>query len=159
MKKLRQYLAETIQDDENAETIEQLERILTIRRNRQQKLEVKTRELRRELEAKEQKLRDEQRRAEEFEAKSKSEIFALRRMNGKAISVQDIYHWKRKEVDINKNIKKLYEQCDEIKNQRSIDQYRLSQHLKTYKQAVVDAEKISQMKDEIVSESPDQGQG
>lgn len=96
MKKLRYYLAEQIQDDENAETIEQLERILTIRKNRQQKLEAKTRELRRSLSDKEKELAEQQSKAQQKEENSKEEISSLRQQNEGYLSLNDIFYWKKK---------------------------------------------------------------
>ncbi len=153
MKKLRYYLAEQIQDDENAETIEQLERILTIRKNRQQKLEAKTRELRRSLSDKEKELAEQQSKAQQKEENSKEEISSLRQQNEGYLSLNDIFYWKKKEVDINKSIKRQYAYCKDLQGEKDIKLYHLKQHMKVYKQAVIDAEKISLIQDEIKNDT------
>lgn len=150
MKKIRHYLQEQIKNDGDAETIQQLERILTIRKNRQERLESKTRELRRNLAEKENELQAERAQAAQFEDESKSTINALRETNTqKALTVNEIFHWKNKEIDLNKKVKKTFERCDEIEEQKNMEIFKLDSHLRTYKQAVIDVEKIALIKDEI----------
>ncbi|TQV84080.1 hypothetical protein FKG94_05280 [Exilibacterium tricleocarpae] len=153
MKKTRYYLQEQVESREDAEKIEQLERILVIRKNRQERLQSKTRELRRNLMKKEKELQEERVKAQEMAEQTQLTIKLLRQENTKKVlTVNEIFHWNNMEVGLDKKVKKGFEGCDEIEQQKHVELFKLDEHMKTYKQAVIDTEKIALIKKELEEE-------
>ncbi|VUD40247.1 hypothetical protein TDB9533_00030 [Thalassocella blandensis] len=150
MKKIRHFLQEQVKNNDDAETIKQLERILTIRKNRQERLESQTREYRRNLADKEKELQTAISEAQQFKQESIATIAALREdTTGQALSVNEIFEWKHKEVSLTQQVEQSFENCDQIEAQKHAESKKLDDHLQVYKQAVIDAEKISLIKDEV----------
>lgn len=150
MKKIRHFLQEQVKNNDDAETIRQLERILTIRKNRQERLESQTREYRRNLAEKEQELQDAITHAQQFQQESIATIAALREdTTGQAMSVNEIFEWKHKEVSLTQQVEQTFENCHKIEAQKDAESQKLDNHMQVYKQAVIDAEKISLIKDEV----------
>ena len=151
MIKIRRFLQEQpALNNEDVETIKQLERILTIRKNRQQRLESQTRELRRNLAEKEKELEAEVAKANQFKQESFDTIASLRqRVTNEPLSVNDIFEWKHREVSLHDQVEKFFEHCSEVSAQKDSEAQKLNVHMQVYRQAVIDAEKISLIKNEV----------
>jgi hypothetical protein len=148
--KQRHITADLVADAEQQATLKQLEKILAIRKNRKEKHEAKTRELRRALEDKQHLLQEETAKSKAFDQQAREDIKQLNaaRLNT-PMSIKDVLHWSAEEVSIKKSIERSYARCDEIQDQLDHCKFKLDSHLKLYKQAVIDYEKILIIKQEI----------
>lgn len=148
--KQRHAFNEPVVNAEQLATLKQLDRILSIRKNRKEKHEAKTRELRRILEERKSLLNNQVQKAREFEQSSKQAIVDLEAANmNRSMSINDVLHWSRKEESIKKEIQQCYARCDELQDNIDTAKFKLDTHLKVYKQAVIDYEKIVIIKREI----------
>lgn len=150
LKKRKLFVAEPPRVTEFDDILRQLEKILAIRNNRKEKLEAHTRELRKLLAEKEELLILQKKIAEQHEVDSHQAIKDLKAANtNRTMKVDDILYWQDREVSIRRGIEKSYKKCDEVLDQRDLHKVKLSNHLKVYRQAVMDYEKIAIIKSEI----------
>lgn len=157
IKKRKAYVAEPPKNTEFDNTLRQLDRILEIRKNRKEKLEAKTRELKKALADKEGLLELQKEIAKKNEIDSHDEIKALKKSNtNKVMKVDDILFWQEKEISLRKGIVKSYNKCDEILDQKDVLKFKLDTHLGVYRQAVMDYEKIDIIKKEIEKQRDEQ---
>lgn len=159
IKKRKPYVADPLKNTEFDNTLRQLEKILEIRKNRKEKLEAKTRELKKALVDKEELLVIQKEIAKNNEADSHEEIKALKQSNtNRVMKVDDILFWQGKEISIRKGIVKSYNKCDEILDQKDVLRFKLDTHLGVYRQAVMDYEKIAIIKKEIEKNRDEQNE-
>ena len=151
MKKIRYFMQEQrVFNSNDAETINQLERILAIRKNRRERLASQARELRQNLAERDNELREQIANANQFKQKSTDIIASLRKETTKStMSVNDIFGWQHREVCLQNQIEKSFERCHEIQVQKDSEAKILDEHMQVYQQAIIDAEKISLIKDEV----------
>jgi hypothetical protein len=148
--KQRHPTAETVVNSEQLATLKQLEKILQIRANRKQKLESRTRELRRILEQKKILLREETERAQAFDRDTRQAIRQLSTTNlNKPLRINEVLNWSQQEVTLKRDIERCYQACDQVQEQIDSARFKLDSHLKVYRQAVMDYEKIVIIKQEL----------